>query len=118
MKEQNIEQLFKNSFSNFDADVNPNAWANISQGLQTPVPGQHSLNGSPAGKTTGILGKMSVGNVISFIVITAAIIGAAIYFGSQKSGSEIAEVKDLPKMVKENPVTAVPSVKPQELITI
>ena len=84
MKEQNIEQLFKNSFSNFDADVNPNAWANISQGLQTPVAPQHSLNGSHAGKPAGMLGKISVSNVISFIVITAAIVGAAIYFATQK----------------------------------
>jgi gliding motility-associated-like protein len=112
MKEQNIEQLFKNSFSNFEADVNPNAWANISQGLQTPVPAQHSLNGSHAGKPSGMLGKTSVSNLILFLAIIAAIVGTAIYFGTQNSDSETAFVKEAPQTVKENSVTTVPLPEP------
>ena len=112
MKEQNIEQLFKNSFSNFEADVNANAWANISQALQTPVPGQQPLNGSPAGKSAGMLGRMNAGRVISYLAITAAVIGTIIYFNSNNSVTENDVVKNDPVVVKENPAVVASSVEP------
>ena len=34
MKNNNLEDLFKNSFENFEADVNPNVWKNIQAGIK------------------------------------------------------------------------------------
>jgi gliding motility-associated-like protein len=76
MKEQNIEKLFKDTFSNFEADVNPSAWANIEQ----------SLPASPKnipGKPSGFFGAIAL-----LVVISAAFIGTVLYISSEKSVSK------------------------------
>ena len=97
MSIQNIEKLFKETFSGFEADVNPNAWTNISQGLQAPAPSNHIPDGSSASKTMGLWNKAGL-----FLAISAAVILAVIYFPQKKSADEIATVKNTPSVVQEN----------------
>jgi gliding motility-associated-like protein len=84
MREQNIEQLFKETFSNFEADVNPNAWANISQQLQTPVPSPEAAgNAASAGKSMGLWGYAGL-----FVAATAVVVTALVYNSGKESSKE------------------------------
>src|SRR5689334_18327215 len=95
-KEQNIEKLFRESFSNFEADVNPAVWSNIEQGL----PAQNVPGSSPA-KPSGFFTKVSL-NIIVLVAAVSALIGTTIYVSSQKP-----EAKDkLAQNVQAEPQTA------------
>ncbi|HLG36225.1 MAG TPA: gliding motility-associated C-terminal domain-containing protein [Bacteroidia bacterium] len=88
MEAKNIEQLFKNEFSNFEADVNPNAWTSIQHGLQSPVPMQEVAgNAASGGKAIGLWGYAGL-----FVAATAVVITAWIYYTDIKSPDEIASV--------------------------
>jgi len=104
MKEQNIEQLFKDTFSNFEADVNPNTWANISQGLQAPVP-------TAAPTNPGWFGNMGWSKASLVIAGIVVVIGALIYFNTEKSDSELAAVKEIPQTLEDNTVAVIPSIE-------
>src|SRR5258708_4124754 len=80
MTEQNIEQLFKDALSNLEADVNPNVWTNIEQGLQTPVSSNHVSGNSSAVKTANIMSKLSLKSLIFISGASLTIVGTAIYF--------------------------------------
>jgi gliding motility-associated-like protein len=95
MKEQNIEQLFRNGLSHFEADVNPAAWSNISAGLQSPVPAQEVAgNAASAGKSIGLWGYAGI-----FVAATAVVVTAWLYNSSQNSSTETLSIT--------KPVTAV-----------
>jgi gliding motility-associated-like protein len=88
-----IEQLFKNTFDNYESDVNPDAWMNIQNGLNLQSAahaGSSANNVSSGAKLTASSSKLSLMSVIG---TTAAIIGitaTVIYFSSN---NEIAENK-------------------------
>ncbi len=67
----NIDQLFKDSLSNFEADVNPSAWENIEKGLQSPP--------------VRVFKNVKVKNIISFLVLSGAAILTILYFTGKKS---------------------------------
>src|SRR5829696_2845739 len=104
MREQNIEKLFKDTFSNFEADVNPSMWSNIEQGL--PAPPQNIPGSSPAAKPSGFFGKISLGTIILVTAISATLIGTTIYFSSTESGSQDALVQNVQaeQLAKENSI--------------
>ena len=106
MREQNIEQLFRNGLGNLEAEVNPNAWTNIAKGLQAPAPSNHVPDGSPASKTIGLWGYAGL-----FLGISAVVITAVIYSPEKKSSDSVAAVKNPPSLVQENstPVAAKPA---------
>jgi gliding motility-associated-like protein len=81
MKKQNVEQLFKDTFSNYEADVNPSMWANIEQGLSA-APGS-----SPVSKPAGFFSKISLNTILLVSAISATLIGTTIYLSSDKSNS-------------------------------
>jgi gliding motility-associated-like protein len=88
MKDQNIEQLFKNGFSHFEADVNPNMWTNIQQGLQSPVPAQEVAgNVTSAGKSIGLWGYAGM-----FVAATAVIVTAWLYNSDKNTSDKITAV--------------------------
>ena len=80
MREQNLEKLFRDTFSNFEADVNPNAWANISQQLQPPVP---SPGTSPAAGNFGYWKYAAL-----FLAVTSVVIVAVVYSPEKNSVTE------------------------------
>ena len=97
MKEQNIEQLFNNGLSNFEADVNPNAWTNIEHGLRKSA-GQFSK--SPSANT----GLSSYGGWL--LAVVSASIMLAVYLDIRKSSSDIAAVLSSKLTIKENAIIA------------
>lgn len=90
MKEKlNIEKLFKDKFENFEANVNPNVWTNISQGIQP----------SAVSTTTGI--SFGVKAIITGAIATT--IGVSSYFLSDFK-TQNQQVKSQQELVtkKEN----------------
>jgi gliding motility-associated-like protein len=68
----NIEQLFKQTFENFEADVNPKVWSNV----------QHGIHSAPAGGIASTAAKFTIGKIIAGVASVAAIAGSAWYFTS------------------------------------
>jgi gliding motility-associated-like protein len=88
MKEQNIEQLFKDGLSNLEADVNPNVWTNVEQGLRVPTPSNHLPGNSSVVKSAGYFSKMSINSALLYTAAAALVIGTAIYFTTKKPVAE------------------------------
>src|SRR5688500_8884140 len=108
MKEQNIEKLFKDTFGNFEADVNPSAWANIEQSL--PASPQNIPGSS---KPSGFFGKMYLSTIALVVVISAALIGTVAYLSSEKSVSkDVAQNVQAQPQIVENHSTIVSETAP------
>jgi gliding motility-associated-like protein len=85
--QENIDQLFKDSLSNFEADVNPSVWKNIEQELQTP-------SGNVADRSVRsdkIFKAVKLKHIISFLALSGAAILAILYF-TKKAESPSASV--------------------------
>ncbi len=67
----NIEKLFKETFEHFEADVNPNAWANVQSGIK-------SLSGGSA----STVAKITMGKIIAGAASVAIVAGSLWYFSS------------------------------------
>ena len=94
MKKDNLEDLFKDSFENFEADVNPTVWKNVQTALK--------------GFSLGLLGKMLLNKlgssaVISIVSSAAAIIATVFVMNGTKTEIKTAEPKKVvqPKVVSE-----------------
>ncbi len=82
----NIEKLFKDTFKNFEADVNPRVWSSVQSGIK-------SVSGGATSTTATItLGKVAAG-VASILFVTASIW----YFSSSdKTPMASEKVKSMP----------------------
>ena len=93
MKKDELEDLFKNEFENFEADVNPGVWKNIQTGLK--------------GAGLGLLGKMLINkigsNAIVAIVSSAAAVVATVFV---MNGSGTKKETIAPKTTTEPKVIA------------
>src|ERR1051326_5269649 len=67
--DNNIEKLFKDTFQNFEADVNPNIWTNVQNRIS-----------SGAG-SAGAAAKFTLGKIIAGIA-TIGVIGSGIWYAS------------------------------------
>lgn len=104
MKNDNLEDLFKNSFENFEAEVNPNVWKNIQAGIKegdSTVFAKFKLN------------KIGVNALVAIVSSIAAIIGTVLVmnFGSSNS--------DKTKSINSNrdAVLKTTSVSPEQALT-
>ena len=64
MKKNNLEDLFIDSFENFEADVNPSVWKNVQTGLK--------------GASLGLLGKMLINKLGSSAIVAIVSSAAAV----------------------------------------
>lgn len=94
MKKDNLEDLFKDSFENFEADVNPTVWKNVQTALK--------------GVGLGLLGKMLLNKlgssaVISIVSSAAAVIATVFVMNGTKTETKTTEPKKevQPKVVTE-----------------
>ena len=94
MKKDNLEDLFKDSFENFEADVNPGVWKNIQTAMK--------------GVGLGLLGKMLLNKlgssaVISIVSSAAAIIATVFVMNGTKTETKTVQPKEdaQPKVVAE-----------------
>ncbi|MCX6290681.1 MAG: gliding motility-associated C-terminal domain-containing protein [Bacteroidetes bacterium] len=81
MTEKNIEQLFKDSLENLEAEVNPQVWKNISQSIQVPGAATQFAGSSAAVKSAALIGMKGW---ILISSLSLALVGTAVYFGFQK----------------------------------
>jgi gliding motility-associated-like protein len=109
MKEQNVEKLFRDTFSNFEADVNPSVWANVEQGL--PASPQNGPGSSPA-KPSGFFGKMYLSTIALVVVISAALTGTILYLSSEKSVSKDVVAQNAQMQSQPSEVIVTPSSAP------
>jgi len=87
---EDIEQLFKNTFENFESDVHSDAWMNIQNSLNVQHASQ-AASSSTGAKIATVSSKMGVTAIIG---TTAAIIGitvSIIYFTSNNKKIEITK---------------------------
>ncbi len=94
MKKDNLEDLFKDSFENFEADVNPSVWKNVQTAMK--------------GVGLGLLGKMLLNKlgssaVISIVSSAAAVIATVFVMNGTKTETKTTEPKKetQPKVVTE-----------------
>ncbi|MBI4946365.1 MAG: gliding motility-associated C-terminal domain-containing protein [Bacteroidetes bacterium] len=80
----NVEQLFKEKFEHFEADVNPRVWSHV----------QHGINAAPAGGVVSSAAKFTIGKIIVGTAFVAAIAGSIWYFTSSDDNKNISLSSD------------------------
>ena len=73
----NIEQVFKETFEHFEAEVNPRVWSNVQNGINS-VPGTASSAAA----------KFTIGKIMAGAVSVVLIGGSVWYFSSSNNGSK------------------------------
>lgn len=95
MKKNDFENLFKDSFENFEADVNPSVWKNVQTGLK--------------GAGLGLLGKMLINKLgssaIVAIVSSAAAVLTTVFImnGTKTEKKEPKTTVAEPKVIAQKP---------------
>lgn len=79
MKNNNLEDLFKDSFENFEADINPNVWKNIQAGIK---------EGDSGVVAKFKFGKIGVNAIVAIVSSIAAIIGTVLVMNIGSDGSD------------------------------
>ena len=104
MKKDNLEDLFKDSFENFEADVNPSVWKNVQTALK--------------GASLGLLGKMLLNKmgssaVISIVSSAAAVIATVFVMNGTGTKTNKPATKEAgkPKVVAETVKPTVDEIK-------
>lgn len=96
-----VEQLFKEAFEHFEADVSPQVWANVQSGLS-------SVGGSAVSATA----NFAIGKIVAGVVAIAGIAGSVWYFSASDNQSQKSQVQSLnPEYLRQ-----VPSSNHQSLI--
>jgi gliding motility-associated-like protein len=75
----NIEQLFKEKFDGFEADVNPQVWTNVQSGIN-----------AGAGGAASVAGKLALGKIIAGVAGAVVLAGSVWYFSSSHDNSTAA----------------------------
>jgi gliding motility-associated-like protein len=73
---ENIEQIFKETFEHFEADVNPNAWSNVQSGIN-----------SSAGSAASAAAKLVIGKIVAGVAAIALVAGSIWYLSSGLNNS-------------------------------
>lgn len=80
----NIEQLFKETFERFEADVNPKVWTHV----------QHGIQSAPAGGIVSSVAKFTLGKILAGAASVAVIAGSVWYFTtSDNKTNSISSIK-------------------------
>src|ERR1043165_4497287 len=100
MKKNNIEDLFKDSFEDFEADVNPGVWKNIQTALK--------------GAGLGIFGKLLMNKIgtntlVAVVSSAATVVATALVMNGSKT--EAPKKKEEPKVVAEAAKPSVNEIK-------
>ncbi|GAB4253391.1 MAG: hypothetical protein Kow0079_08950 [Vicingaceae bacterium] len=97
----NIEDLFKESFENFEADVDPNLWNNIQAKI-----GQSSVPNNPSGNASNTLTTAATKTLATKLIVGIAIGGAMVFGGYQilKNNQPKNDVQQQP-IADQAPVT-------------
>lgn len=77
---ENIEELFKNSFENFETDVHPEAWINIQNGLNLQPAAPAATAGA---KVASVASKFNVLFIVGAVALSGIIVASLFYFSSE-----------------------------------
>ena len=106
---ENIEQLFKDSFENYEANVDASVWNNIQQSINSPA--SSAASSSSAGNTGGFAAKsaffkIAAATITSAVVVTSSVLIYNVFKDELSSNNEITENQVLtenlaPKIIEE-----------------
>jgi gliding motility-associated-like protein len=102
MKKDELEDLFKDSFENFEADVNPGVWKNIQTGLK--------------GAGLGLIGKMLINKIgsnaiVAIVSSAAAVVGTVFVMnGTADKETKIPKTAE-PKVIADTQKPTVDEIK-------
>ena len=101
---QDLENIVKNAFENFEADVSPEVWTNIQQGISVAPQGPSAGPGNVAAvtKSAGIISKFSAILTVSSLTVITAFVGW--YYTSQTT---LPVTADQPATAVEAPAPAI-----------
>jgi len=108
----NIEELFKESFENFEQEVDPSVWANVQQAIQTPpAPSADAglTNTSVAAKSAAF--KYAAITIVSLATATGIYFAAKEFIDNKKENTTqevaISEVQNIVNQETENQETLI-----------
>ena len=102
---EDIEQLFKSTFDNFESEVHPDAWMNIQNALNIPpAPGAGSVvnNTSAGAKVAAVSSKYIIMAVTAIVGLTASVI----YFSPADEAAENTPANEIKTVENALPVAA------------
>jgi gliding motility-associated-like protein len=104
MKKDELENLFKDSFENFEADVNPSVWKNVQTGLK----------GAGLGAIAKMLfNKIGTNAIVAIVSSAAAVLGTVLVMnGSGKKPEQKSTINTVvPKVVADTQKPTVDEIK-------
>jgi gliding motility-associated-like protein len=105
MKKDNFEDLFKDSFENFEEEVSPGVWSNI----------QNALKGVGIGLLgKALLNKIGTSTIVAVVSSAAAVISTVVIMnwgGKTETKKPVTGTKPEPKIIVETPKAPVEAIK-------
>ena len=113
MKEKGIEEVFKSAFNNFEADVDPSVWTNVQHAINTPVstPAHHGANGSVAGKTAVVAGKLGIKAIVAIVAAVTGVSVGAYFLLTDTQSKKVVPSAVSSQSTGVNPVVTAPPAK-------
>jgi gliding motility-associated-like protein len=96
MKKKNLEDMFKDSFEDFESDVSPGVWSNI----------QTALKGVGIGLLVkSLINKIGTNTLVAVISSAAAVISTVVImnWGGKTQQKQVVDTKPAPKTTLEKP---------------
>jgi gliding motility-associated-like protein len=102
MKKNDIEDLFKESFEDFEADVNPGVWKNV----------QTAMKGAGLGFFGKmLLNKIGTNTLVAIVSSAATVVGTVLVMNGTKTETVSPKKTDAPKVVAEAAKPSVNEIK-------
>jgi gliding motility-associated-like protein len=120
---EDIEQLFKDSFENFESDVHPDAWANIQHSLSVQyISNTAGSNGASVGTKAIVAGSKFGASYIIGVVAIVSLTAGIIYFSSKENTPvktekpvAVSNENSSPQIVSPSALTANETVKKEQI---
>ncbi|MBL1232773.1 MAG: hypothetical protein CMD31_10230 [Flavobacteriales bacterium] len=104
---ENIEQLFKDTFENYEANVDASVWNNIQQSINSPASSASSSAGNAGGfAAKSAFFKIAAATITSAVVVTSSVLIYNAFKDEPTNNNEVAENQVIteslvPKNIKE-----------------
>lgn len=101
---ENIEQLFKDTLGNFEADVHPSVWNNVQQAVQTQAASTASSASSQAGSVAAksTLFKVAVTTITTAAVVTSAVLVYNTFVKEENTANDLATQPSISEKITDN----------------
>lgn len=106
-----IDEVFKNTFENFEADVDPSVWSNVQQNISSSGSSVNNPSSSTTGSTTGIA-KSVILKAAAGVIATAGIVGSIYVYNNsnqeqanqtpQEIVNDVTEITSVENTIKDH----------------